>query len=98
MVSNPPYVAERERAGLVLEITRHEPAEALFAGTEGLDVFRRLVPAAAAAGAGLIALEVGAGQAEAVAAMVREAGFADTEITPDLAGHDRIVVGRRPRP
>ena len=63
MLSNPPYVAEGERATLAPEITRHEPPGALFAGEDGLDVIRRLVPAAAEAGARLLAIELGEGQA-----------------------------------
>ena len=95
VLSNPPYVAESERAALAPEITRHEPPGALFAGVDGLDVIRRLVPAAAAAGAPLLAIELGAGQAPAVAALMREAGFADVRARRDLAGIERVVVGRR---
>jgi release factor glutamine methyltransferase len=67
VLSNPPYVAEADRATLAPEITRHEPPGALFAGADGLDVIRRLVPAAAGAGARLLAIELGEGQANAVA-------------------------------
>jgi release factor glutamine methyltransferase len=95
VLSNPPYVAEGERAWLAPEITRHEPPGALFAGDDGLDVIRRLVPAAAAAGARLLAIELGEGQAPAVAALLREAGFADVGARRDLAGIERVVVGRR---
>jgi release factor glutamine methyltransferase len=95
VVSNPPYVAEADRGTLAAEITRHEPAEALFAGADGLDLIRRLAPEAAATGAALLALEVGSGQAGAVAEIVREAGFTQTETVRDLAGHERVVVGRR---
>jgi release factor glutamine methyltransferase len=95
VVSNPPYLAERERPALAPEILRYEPAGALFAGPDGLDALRRLVPAAAASGAGFVAFEVGAGQAPTVAAMVRDAGFPAVHAVPDLAGIDRVVVGRR---
>jgi release factor glutamine methyltransferase len=95
VISNPPYVAERERPALAPEILRYEPAGALFAGPDGLDALRRLVPAAAASGAGFVAFEVGAGQAPTIAAMVRDAGFPDVHAVPDLAGIDRVVVGRR---
>jgi release factor glutamine methyltransferase len=95
VVSNPPYVADADRHTLAAEIVRNEPAVALFAGADGLDVIRRLAPAAAAAGAHTIGLEVGAGQAAAVAEILRAAGFRDTRITPDLAGIERVVVGRR---
>jgi release factor glutamine methyltransferase len=95
VLSNPPYVADGERAALPPEVVGHEPAQALFAGADGLDVIRGLVPAAAAAGAALLAIEVGAGQAGAVARLVREGGFGDVEALPDLAGIERVVVGRR---
>jgi release factor glutamine methyltransferase len=95
VLSNPPYVAEGERASLAPEITRHEPVAALFAGTDGLDVIRRLVPAAAAAGARLLAIELGEGQAGEVAALMAQAGFVDVEARRDLAGIERVVVGRR---
>jgi len=95
VLSNPPYVAEHERAGLAPDITRHEPHEALFAGDDGLDVIRRLAPQAAASGASVLALEVGYGQAAAVEEIVRAAGFSDTDVVADLADIDRVVVGRR---
>lgn len=95
VLSNPPYVADGDRAALAPEITRHEPPGALFAGADGLDVIRRLVPAAAAAGARLLAIELGEGQAAAVMALMRAAGFADAQARRDLAGIERVVVGRR---
>jgi release factor glutamine methyltransferase len=95
VLSNPPYVADGERGMLAPDIVRHEPAEALFAGADGLAIVRRLVPQAAATGAALIALETGAGQARAVAELVRSAGFADAVAVLDLAGIERVVVGRR---
>ncbi len=96
--SNPPYVAEGDRATLAPEITRHEPPGALFAGADGLDVIRRLVPAAAASGAWLLAIELGEGQARAVMALLGDAGFERVETRRDLAGIERVVVGRRAIP
>jgi len=93
VLSNPPYVAEGERATLAPEITRHEPPGALFAGADGLDVIRRLVPAAAAAGAALLAIEVGAGQAGRVTTLMGAAGFTRAAVRRDLAGIERVVVG-----
>jgi release factor glutamine methyltransferase len=95
VLSNPPYVAEGERVALAPEILRHEPAGALFAGADGLDVIRRLVPAAVAAGARLAAIEVGGGQAAAVRALMVEAGFATVQVRRDLAGIERVVAGSR---
>jgi release factor glutamine methyltransferase len=95
VLSNPPYVAEGDRASLAAEIVHHEPAGALFAGADGLDVIRRLVPAAAGAGALLLAIEVGIGQAPAVMRMLAAQGYAHVQARPDLAGIERVVVGRR---
>ena len=95
VLSNPPYVAERERAVLAPEITRHEPPGALFAGEDGLDVIRRLVPAAAQAGARLLAIELGEGQSNAAAQLMHLAGFVAVSGRRDLAGIERVVVGTR---
>jgi release factor glutamine methyltransferase len=92
VLSNPPYVVEG--AALSPDILRHEPPGALFAGTDGLDVVRRLVPQAAAR-APLVALEIGEGQSGEVAELMRAAGLAEVEVLPDLAGIERVVVGRR---
>jgi release factor glutamine methyltransferase len=85
VVSNPPYVADGERLAPELG---YEPAEALFAGPDGLEVYRRLVPALD--GVPFVALEVGAGQAAEVASMLGA-----TEVVRDLAGIERVVVARR---
>jgi release factor glutamine methyltransferase len=95
VLSNPPYVAEGDRATLPPEVARHEPALALFAGPDGLDVVRRLVAQAGGSAAALLALEVGQGQAPAVVELVRAAGFGTVEALRDLAGIERVVVGRR---
>jgi release factor glutamine methyltransferase len=93
VLSNPPYV--EDGAPLAPEIARHEPARALFAGPDGLAVVRRLVDQAGRSPARLLALEVGLGQGPAVAALAREAGFADVELRRDLAGLERVAVARR---
>ena len=89
VVSNPPYV--EDGAQLAPEIVRHEPAAALYAGLDGLAVVRRLVAQAAERGAAFLALEVGDGQAIAVAELARAAGFEGTERRADLAGIERVV-------
>ena len=89
VVSNPPYVAAGER---LPRDVGHEPREALFGGEDGLDVIRRLVTAAG--GVPFLALEVGAGQAAAVTELVRQGGWPDVSTVRDLAGHERVVVGR----
>lgn len=95
VLSNPPYVPDGDLASLPPEVADHDPHLALFGGPDGLDVVRRLLPAARAFGATLVGVEIGAGQAEATAVLARAAGFPLTEIRDDLAGIGRVVVGRR---
>jgi release factor glutamine methyltransferase len=96
VVSNPPYVAERDRAALAPEIVRHEPATALFAGADGLERIRELAGALRARQRVATAvLEVGAGQAEAASGLLREAGYGDVRSERDLAGIGRVVVAVR---
>lgn len=94
ILCNPPYVAEADRASLPRDVVAHEPPAALFAGADGLDVLRRLIPGALAR-APLLAVELGVGQAARVAAMMRAAGADTVECRRDLAGIDRVVIGRR---
>src|SRR5207244_4585765 len=93
LVSNPPYVTEEEYADLPEEV-KAEPLEALVGGT---DVHRRLVEEASRwlAPGGWLVVEIGAAQGPDVQALA-EAGLADVEVLPDLAGRDRVVRGRRP--
>jgi release factor glutamine methyltransferase len=88
VVSNPPYVASGDV--LMPDVARFEPAGALYAGPDGLDVIRRLVETDAS----FIAIEHGAGQADAVAALLRAEGFTAERVS-DLARIERVAVGRR---
>ena len=98
VASNPPYVADAEAAQLEPEVRDWEPAAALFAGAQGLDVLDAIV---AGAGqrlrpGGLLALEVGMGQAASVAERVRVAGgFGEPRVLRDLAGRPRIVIAEQ---
>jgi release factor glutamine methyltransferase len=94
VVANLPYV--EEGAELPVDVAAFEPAHALRGGADGLDVIRRLAAQLAANSWPTWALlEIGATQAEAVAALLRAAGFAAVEVRPDLAGRERLVLGRR---
>ena len=97
VVSNPPYVAENDRASLSVEVRDHEPAIALFAGS-GLEIYRRLIPAAHAVliSGGFLALEIGYGQDSAIAALLADSNFEQIEFTADLQGIPRVASGRRP--
>jgi release factor glutamine methyltransferase len=100
VVANLPYVSEAEWAGLMPEVAEWEPREALLAGPDGLDAIRSVLPEcvhrlrrSAADERAALALEVGEGQAEAVAALFREAGFGAIQTRSDLAGIPRVVAG-----
>ena len=97
VVSNPPYVAERDRDSLAVEVREFEPAMALFAGEDGLGIYRRLIPDAHAALApgGWIALEIGYGQQTAIREMLAGSGFAEIGFTADLQGVSRVAIARR---
>lgn len=96
VLSNPPYVAESGRSELAPEILRHEPPGALFAGADGLAAIRELIAALAGRPrVRLLALEVGLGQAAAVAELMRGAGFRSVRAERDLAGIERVLVGER---
>jgi release factor glutamine methyltransferase len=98
IVSNPPYVPEADRLTIPPEVSRYEPSSALFAGPDGLEVIRALVPAAAAAlgPGGYLLFEIGAGQADGVRQIVAsERDLELIDIRPDLQGIPRVCVVRR---
>jgi release factor glutamine methyltransferase len=96
ILSNPPYVAESERASLAPEIVRHEPPGALFAGPDGLECIRALIARAGERErVRTIALEHGAGQARTVTELLVDTGFTEVRSERDLAGIERVTVGRR---
>ena len=95
ILANLPYVSEAEWNGLAPELTKFEPREALVAGPTGLEAIESLLASLARAPLpAAIGLEVGLGQAEAVAGLVRDLGFAQVEARRDLAGTERVVAGR----
>jgi release factor glutamine methyltransferase len=93
VVSNPPYVDPGDRATLQPEVRDWEPDTALF----GRDVTATVAAAAVDVliDGGALVLEVGDGQAQATAALLASLGYAEVRTTPDLAGRDRVVEGRR---
>ena len=97
IVSNPPYVPSADRETLAVEVRDHEPGLALFAGDDGLDIYRRLIPDAfgALAHGGYLALEIGYGQSDAIRTLFESAGFTNIEFTPDLQGIPRVAVAQR---
>ncbi|VDC30154.1 peptide chain release factor N(5)-glutamine methyltransferase [Pseudogemmobacter humi] len=98
VVSNPPYIAADEMAGLAPEVLDWDPQIALTPGGDGLDAYRaicRELPRMLAPG-GRILFEIGPTQGAAVSALLAEQGIRDIRILPDLDTRDRVVAGRRP--
>ncbi|MGA7520973.1 MAG: peptide chain release factor N(5)-glutamine methyltransferase [Acidobacteriaceae bacterium] len=93
IVSNPPYVATGEL--LDAEVRLYEPQAALYAGPTGLEVYRRLIPAAkqALVDGGWLLLEIGFGQRDAVSALL--VGWDAVEFVHDLQGIPRVAIARR---
>jgi release factor glutamine methyltransferase len=95
IVSNPPYIAAAEMAGLSPEVRDWEPHLALTPGGDGLDAYRAIAAGARAhlAAAGVVMVEIGPTQGAAVADLFRAAGLQGIRILQDLDGRDRVVTG-----
>lgn len=96
VASNPPYVALAERDTLATEVRDYEPDLALYAGPDGLTMYRRLIPQAQSAlrVGGLLALEIGYGQREALADLLT--GWRAVDFIDDYAGIPRVALALRP--
>ncbi len=96
LLSNPPYIAAADIAGLMPEVACHEPRRALDGGGDGLDAYRRILnalPGLLAPG-GVAILELGAGQEADVAALAQAAGLVSEPARPDLGGVPRALPVR----
>lgn len=95
IVCNPPYIPEAELETLELSVKGYEPRGALCGGTDGLDFYRAIVRnwKSALARRGRLYFEVGAGQADAVARLMLDAGFGGINVIPDTQGISRVVYG-----
>ena len=98
IASNPPYVPTANRSSLSIEVRDHEPPFALFAGSDGLDIYRRLIPEAFAclSPGGFIALEIGYAQSSAIADLLEGFGFYSIEFVSDLQSIPRVAVAQLP--
>ncbi|OGW66878.1 MAG: protein-(glutamine-N5) methyltransferase, release factor-specific [Nitrospirae bacterium RIFCSPLOWO2_01_FULL_62_17] len=97
VISNPPYIAEREWEALQPEVRLFEPRIALAGGEDGLAIYRRLVQEAAELlhTAGWLIMEVGQGQAESVRALIEATGrYGTMDVRPDQAGIDRVLCAQ----
>jgi release factor glutamine methyltransferase len=97
VVSNPPYVPENDRESLAAEVREFEPAQALFAGKDGLSTFRRLIPDAWTVldSGGYLVLEIGCGQETDIRTLLAGRGFQAIHFLADLRGILRVASARR---
>ncbi len=95
VTANPPYIPQGEAPELPADVRDFEPPHALFAGADGLDLLRLIVKEAPShlEDGGVLAVELGAGQAPDVAALFVERGFTAIERAKDYGGHERVVSG-----
>jgi len=94
VVSNPPYVGESEHDQVQLEVRKHEPHNAVFAGATGLEVIERLIPQAheSLKPGGWLVMEISGTVAERVRGLLAE--WIEVEITNDLQGIPRVASAR----
>ena len=94
IVSNPPYITEDEIGELAPEVARYDPKLALTAGSDGLDAYRKLLPRAARLleRGGVLALEVGRGQQDAVTGLLAASGLTPLSRYRDLGGIERCLL------
>lgn len=98
VVSNPPYISEKDCRELMIEVIGHEPRMALTDEGDGLSFYKRITKDAKEIlkPGGIIAYEIGYNQAKAVTTILETAGYIEIETYQDLAGKDRVVIGRNP--
>jgi release factor glutamine methyltransferase len=97
VVSNPPYIESMAIDGLAPEVSQYDPRGALDGGADGLSAYRALIPQAAQRlkAGGLLALEIGAGQGDAIRGLADDAGLTDLGSAQDLAGIERCLLFAR---
>jgi release factor glutamine methyltransferase len=96
ITSNPPYIETADIAGLMVEVREHDPHLALDGGADGLVAYRAIAVEAPLflKPEGVLLLEIGSSQGQAVCDILVGAGFAEVEVAQDLGGHDRVILAR----
>ena len=96
IISNPPYIGWVEQNKISAEVKKYDPEIALFAGYDGFDAYKKIIPSLSKFlnQDGLVVLEVGASQSSQVKDIMNSFGFFDVEILKDLSGKKRVVAAK----
>lgn len=99
IVSNPPYVPDDDLRAMQPEVAKFEPHLALFGGSDGLDIVRKIAEEARnfLNPNGVLAMEIGFGQSEAVRELLESSGWTSIDFIPDLKGIERVATASRPK-
>ena len=97
IVSNPPYIREKDMEGLMPEVRLYEPMRALFGGEDGLDFYRRIIKGAGRhlKAGGSLCFEIGMDEGKEVSELLSAAGFSDVRIIKDLNSLDRVLCAKK---
>ncbi|MBD7912638.1 MULTISPECIES: peptide chain release factor N(5)-glutamine methyltransferase [Clostridium] len=98
IVSNPPYIKDEDINNLMEDVKEYEPHTALSGGDDGLVFYRRIIEESKLVllDGGILSFEIGYDQGESVKELMEAEGYQDIKVIKDLAGHDRVVLGKLP--
>jgi len=98
IASNPPYIPTADHDSLAVEVRNHEPHTALFAGEDGLTIYRRLIPESIAhlEPGGWLVQEIGFGQQQAIADLLQKHGYSSIHFRADYQQIPRVAIAQRP--
>ena len=96
IISNPPYIGWIEQDKICTEVTKYDPEIALFAGFDGFDAYKKIIPGLAKFlnPDGFVVLEIGASQSNLVKDIMNLSGFFNVDIVKDLSGKDRVIAAK----
>ena len=96
IISNPPYIGLIEQDKISTEVAKYDPKIALFAGYDGFDAYKSIIPKLTKFlnPDGFVVLEIGASQSKQVKDIFNSSGFFDVEVVKDLSGKDRAIVAK----
>ena len=96
IISNPPYIGWIEQDKICTEVTKYDPEIALFAGFDGFDAYKKIIPGLAKYlnPDGFVVLEIGASQSNLVKDIMNLSGFFNVDIVKDLSGKDRVIAAK----